>query len=423
MRVLRLAWRYAAYLWLAIAGSALSSALAGDWTEFRGPTGQGLAGAPLPTKWSATEHITWKKEIPGKGWSSPVILGGRIYLTTAVPSKDNSSNSLRVLCLEAKSGNVLWDNEVFQQNDPTTLKIHRKNSHASSTSITDGQLLFVHFGNSGTACMTLDGKVVWKNNELKFSHVHGNGGSPVLVDDLLVVNCDGGDHAFVAALERTNGHVRWKKDRPANDRQKFAFSTPLVIEVNGAKQIVSPGAGAVIAYRPADGETIWQVMYPGGYSVVPRPVFGHGLIYLSTGYDTASLLAIKPDGKGDVTASHVAWRLKTGAPRNASPILVGDEVYTVADNGIAQCIDAKTGKVHWKNRLAGEYSASPIVADGKIYFLNEKGHTTVVEAETTFKEVAKNSLGDPGESSLASPAVDGGALYLRTHPHLWRIDQ
>lgn len=418
MRMVRLVW-----LALSIGGVTVGSALAGDWTEFRGPTGQGLAGSPLPTKWTATEHVTWKQEIPGKGWSSPVILGGRIYLTTAVPSKDNSSNSLRVLCLETKSGKTIWEKEVFEQTDPATLKIHRKNSHASSTPITDGQVLFVHFGNSGTACLSLDGKVVWKNSELKFSHVHGNGGSPVLVDDLLVVNCDGGDLAFVAALDRGNGHVRWKRDRPPNDRQKFAFSTPLVIEVNGAKQIVSPGAGGVIAYRPADGEPVWQVMYPGGYSVVPRPVFGHGMVYLSSGYDTPVLLAIKTDGTGDVTNSHVLWKLKTGAPRNASPLLVGNEIYTVSDNGIAQCTDAKTGKVHWKNRLTGAYSASPIVAGGKVYFLDEQGHTTVVEAATTYKEVARNSLGEPGETSLASPAVDGGALYLRTHPHLWRIDQ
>jgi outer membrane protein assembly factor BamB len=408
------------WLMFAIVVFGYGFAAAAEWTEFRGPTGQGLVDSALATQWSKTEHITWKQQIPGKGWSSPVILRGRIYLTTAVPTKDNTSNSLRTLCLDSKTGNTIWDLEIFQQTDPATLKIHSKNSHASSTPITDGQVLFVHFGNSGTACLSLEGKVLWKNNELKFKHVHGNGGSPVLVDDVLVVNCDGGDLAFVAALDRANGHLRWKRDRPANSRQRFAFSTPLVIESKGAKQIVSPGAGAVVAYRPADGEPIWQVMYPGGYSVVPRPVAGHGMVFLSTGYDTPVLLAIKTDGTGDVTESHVAWKQKTAAPRNASPLLIGSELYTVSDNGIAQCMDARKGTTYWKNRLGGDYSASPIAAGGKVYFLDELGNTTVVEASTTFAEVSRNLLGEP---SLASPAVDGSSLYLRTQPHLWRIDR
>lgn len=393
--------------------------LSADWTEFRGPTGQGLSSAKnLPLTWSDTENVAWKQELPGKGWSSPIILKGRIYLTSAVPQKDdpNSSHSLRTFCLDVKSGKVLWDVEVFEQQ--AGVGIHGKNSHASPTPITDGKQLFVHFGTHGTACLDLDGNILWTNRELKYAPVHGNGGSPVLVNDLLVLGCDGADVQFIVALDQKTGKIRWKTPRDLNPDRGFTFSTPLVIEVAGKKQIVSQASGGVFAYDPADGGVIWSVLYGSGYSVVPRPVFGHGLVFVCTGYNTPQLLAIRPDGAGDVTETHVVWQSKKAVPHNPSPLLVGEELYMVSDGGVATCLDAKTGTEHWQQRLGGAYSASPIFADGRVYFQSEAGEGIVVEAGKTFKELARNPL---KARTLASYAAADGFLLIRTETHLARM--
>lgn len=386
----------------------------GDWTEFRGPTGQGTVDVSgLPLEWGPQKNVAWKVEVPGRGWSSPVVVGKRILLTTAVPKGEGQT--LRVLCLNADSGIPEWDVPIFEQ---ASGGCHSKNSHASATPITDGKHVFVHFGTHGTACLDLEGHVVWKSNEVQYSPVHGNGGSPVLAAGNLVFSCDGGDTAFVAALNQTTGDVVWKTPRPENSGKKFAFSTPLVITVNGQKQVVSAGASTVAAYEPTSGAEIWRVRYPGGYSVVPRPVFGQGLVFLSTGYDQPSMLAVRPDGKGDVTGTHVAWKYGRSAPRNASPILVGSELYFVSDNGVLTCVDAKSGKEHWQRRIGGDHSASPLYSDGRLYFLNEEGEGIVVQAGKTFKELARNAL---DEQSLASYAVVEQSLLIRTESHLYRV--
>lgn len=395
--------------------STAASAL--DWTEFRGPTGQGISTAKgLPLEWSSTKNVVWKQPLEGKGWSSPVLLGERLFLTSAVPQADESQ-SLHALCLDPATGKVRWDQELFTH---PKAKIHTKNSHASPTPITDGKFVFVHFGTYGTACLDLDGKVIWKNSEIKYSPVHGNGGSPVLIDGKLVFSCDGGDNAFVIALDQSTGKLLWKTERPANSANKFAFSTPLIIEVNGEKQIVSAGAGHVAAYKPTDGTEIWHFAYPGGYSVVPRPVFAHGLIYVSSGYNTATLYAVKPDGSGDVTTSHLAWKYDRAVPKNASPIVVGDEIYIVSDNGVASCLDAKSGKEIWQKRVGGDYSASPVFAEDRLYFLSEAGETVILAPGKEFKEIGRNKV---EERTLASFGVTDGALFIRTEKHLLRIEQ
>ncbi len=396
------------------------SALRGEeWSEFRGPTGQGHAAARnLPLHWSSTDHVAWSKAIPGKGWSSPVLCQGKLYLTTAVPGA-GSEQSLRAVCLDAGTGEILWNVQVFQQADgQSSPRIHSKNSHASASPITDGKRLFVHFGAQGTACLDFDGKIVWKTRELKYAPVHGNGGSPVLVDDLLVVSCDGGDLQFLAALEQATGKIRWKTPRPGDAPKKFAFSTPLVIEVGGKKQIVSSGANSVGGFDPGDGHEIWRVRYDG-YSTVPRPVFGLGLLFIGTGYDSPSLIAVRPDGLGDVTDTHVVWTIKKGAPLNPSPLLIGQELYLIDDGGVATCLDAQTGKTHWQKRIGGTFSASPLFADGKIYLQSEDGEGIVLKPGLEFEELARNPL---GERSLASYAVADGALFIRTEKHLTRFE-
>src|SRR6185437_5702085 len=234
-------------------------------------------------------------------------------------------------------------------------RIHGKNSHASPTPLVRGERLFVHFGHQGTACLDLEGKVLWKNTSLHYAPVHGNGGSPILVDDSLVFSCDGGDKRFIVALNVVNGEVRWKTDRTIEASRKFSFSTPLLIVVDGKKQIISPGSNVVCAFDPATGHEIWRVRYDG-YSVIPRPVYGQGLLFICTGYNTPSLLAIRPDGKGDVTDTHVVWKTRKAVPHTPSPLLVGEELYFVSDSGQASCLDARTGQVHWQERLGGNYS-------------------------------------------------------------------
>jgi outer membrane protein assembly factor BamB len=212
--------------------------------------------------------------------------------------------------------------------------------------------------------------------------------------------------------------VLWKTDRDTPARKKFSFGTPLLIEVNGRKLVVSPASDVVAAYDPVDGGEVWRVRYDG-YSVIPRPVYGHGLVFLSTSFDSPVLLAIRPDGTGDVTDTHVAWRLRKGAPKTPSPLLVGDEIYTLSDDGVLSCLDARTGRVHYQQRLGSTYSASPLFAGGNIYVQSEDGTGTVVKAGRQFEELARNAL---DERSLASYAAADGALFIRTARHLYRIE-
>jgi outer membrane protein assembly factor BamB len=392
-----------------------------DWPEFRGPTGQGLVReGSLPTRWGPSKNVGWKQAIPGAGWSSPVVSDGRVYLTTSVPVENSPTGdqSLRALCLDAKTGRILWDREALREDGATAPRIHSKNSHASPTPLVNGGRLYVHFGHQGTACLDLTGKVLWRNTSLGYAPVHGNGGSPILVGDSLVFSADGADKQFLAALDRNTGKLLWKTDRKNEAERKFSFSTPLLITVKGQQQIISPASNMVGAYDPRTGREIWRVRYDG-YSVIPRPVYGHGLVFICTGYNSPSLLAIRPDGQGDVTRTHVAWTVRRYVPHAPSPLLVGDELYMVSDRGFASCLDAKTGRVYWQERLEGSYSASPVFAGGKIYFQNEEGVGTVVKAGRQFEGVAKNSL---EERTLASYAAVDGALFLRTAKHLYRME-
>jgi outer membrane protein assembly factor BamB len=395
-----------------------------DWTEFRGPSANGHStAAGLPVKWGTDQNVVWKRAVDGLAWSSPVVLGDRIYLTTSVADGDalGPEQSLRTVCLDAESGAVQWDVEVFQQSKSGTSKdkVHKKNSHASATPITNGKHLFVHFGVHGTACLTLGGETVWANREFTFAPVHGNGGSPVLIDGLVVFSCDGGDVDFIVALDQATGKVRWKTDRPATQlKKKFAFSTPLIITVNGQQQIVSQGAGAVYGYSPADGSMVWKVDYADGYSVVPRPVFSHALLYVSSGFNQAKIFAIDPTGKGDITKSHVRWIMTKGAPHTPSPLVVGDELYIVSDRGILTCLDAVSGEEHYQQRLGGNYSSSPLFADGRIYVQAEGGEGIVFRPGKEFEELGRNEL---EARTFASYSVYGSSLLIRSEKHLYRI--
>jgi outer membrane protein assembly factor BamB len=330
---------------------------------------------------------------------------------------DESDQKLLALCVDAGTGAIVWTREVFHQSTEKIGRIHSKNSHASATPLTDGRRLYVHFGAAGTAALTLDGAIVWATQEIRYPPVHGNGGSPVLVDGKLIFNCDGGADPFVVALSAANGKEVWRTPRSVDFYKRFAFSTPLVIDVGGRTQVVSPGAGSVAAYDPARGTELWRVRYEG-YSVVPRPVYGHGMVYLSTGYDAPTLMAIRPDGQGDVTETHVVWTSNKGAPHNPSLLLAGTHLFAISDRGVASCYDALTGRVVWSERIGGDFSASPVLAEERIYLQSEDGTGTVLSAAPRFEHLATNPL---EERSLASYAVMDGALFIRTEQHLFRI--
>lgn len=391
---------------------------AGDWPQFRGPSGQGHAEVKtLPLQWSESDNIAWKVETPGEGWSSPVLVGGRLYLTGAAQGQDGGL-SLLAFCMDAANGKVLWRTPVFEPEARSAPRIHDKNSHASPTPIVEGDRMYVHFGHLGTACLDLAGKVIWRNDTLRYQPVHGGGGSPIIIGGLLFFSCDGARDPFVVALDKRTGRPRWRTPRTEDGKKQFSFSTALAIEPGGKTQIISPGSDAVVAYDPADGGEIWKVRYPDGYSVVPRPVYGHGLVFLSSGFDRPVLYAIDPTGEGDVTKTHVKWTLARGAPHTPSPLLVGDELYVVSDGGVASCLDARSGEQHWQHRLPGRYSASPVYAAGRVYVQNETGVGVVFKAAKEYEELARSSVDG---RTLASYAVDEGVIYLRSQTHLYCI--
>ena len=397
-----------------LVGSCATVLLAQDWPQFRGPDGQGHSSErDVPIRWSETQNIAWKVPVPGRGWSSPVVVDGRVWLTTAIASGRESS--LRLMSFDASSGRTTLDVEVLRLRNSALL--NQKNSHASPTPIVEGDRVYVHFGAEGTAAVSTTGEVIWKVR-LQYESQHGNGGSPVLAGDLLILNCDGFDEAFVVALDKRTGKTRWRTFRPEPWSQ--AYSTPLVIRVADRDLVISVGAFHAMAYDPQNGKEAWRVDYPEGFSNVPRPVYGAGLVFITTGFQQPSILAVRPDGKGNVTRSHVAWTLSRGAPLTPSPLLVGDDLYIVTDTGIASNVDARTGAVRWQHRLSGPVSASPVSVDGRIYFLDEEGKTTVVMPGPTFEAVAVNALDG---ATLASIAVASQSFFIRTATHLYRISE
>lgn len=399
-------------------GSKITSAQE-NWPEFRGPTQQGHADAKnLPIEFNDHKNVTWRTPIAGRGHSSPIIWGNQLWVTTAL----EEGRSLHAICLDKESGEVIHDVEVFTNDDP--IHVNMKNSHASPTGVIEQGRIYVHFGTYGTACLdTATGERLWVNRDLKLNHQEGPGSSPILFDNLLIVNCDGYDIRYVVALDKLTGKIVWKKDRPGGlnpegDINK-SFCTPTIIPWQGEPLMIDPGAQNVVAYDPRDGREIWSSTYVG-FSVVPRPVANKDTVFITTGYMKPQLLAIRLGGTGNVTKSHLLWKEEARVPANPSLLLVGDELYMVSDKGVASCLDQQTGKTLWTKRLSGDFWASPFDADGKIYFCSEQGKVTVLKAGKDSEILATNEF---PEEIFATPAVSGEALYLRTVEAIYRIEQ
>lgn len=432
------------FLAFALACLGTVAARAGDdWPQFRGPTQQGVSDSTgLPVRWSETEHVKWKTPIPGEGWSSPVILGDQIWLTTAtdlpagptasatdgeaVPAAAKSSalsgKSLRAICVDRDTGKVVHDLEVFAVAHPAPKNSF--NSYASPTPVLEAGRVYVSFGTYGQACLDAKtGRPIWKNTELKLDHKEGPGSSPVLYKDLFLLHCDGTDVQYAVALDKNTGKVVWRTDRKTDFGNKppdirKAYCVPLIVNVNGQDQMISVAAFRAFSYDPATGKELWALDTPG-YSVVPRPVFGDGLVFVCTGYNTAQLWAIDPTGSGDVGQTHVRWKATKGIPLKPSMLFADGRLYLISDKGIAQCLSAKTGKEIWRHRVDGDFTASPVLADGRLYFFSEQGKTYVLKAGDEFDQVGEGELDG---RFMASPAVVGHALYLRTDKALYRIE-
>lgn len=417
--------------------TSLNAAGPTDWPEFRGPFKNGHTTAPgdstpvgLATEWSETKNVTWRTDLPNRGWSSPVILDGQIWLTAAT----QGGNDFFVFCIDVKTGAILYTEKLFHVDEPNPLG-NNVNCYASPTVVLEAGRAYVHFGRYGTVCIdTRTFKTLWTRTDLECWHYRGPGSSPITFENLLILSFDGVDVQYTIALDKVTGKNVWRTDRttvwtdfdtnglPKRDGDaRKAFSTPLVVDVKGKPLMISLGASTAFGYDPKTGREIWKQTHVGHTSST-RPVFGNGLAFITTGYGTNGVQALRVDGEGDVTESHTVWSFmeKSKAPMAPSPILVGDLLYLVNDRGALTCLDSKTGGEVWSERVGGSYYASPIHANGLIYIFSVQGKALVVKAGRKFDLVATNTL---DEGCMASPAVIGDAMIVRTKEALYRIEE
>lgn len=406
----------------------------GDWPEFRGPWGNGVASIPgsnkftgIPLHWSETENVRWKTSIPHQGWSTPVVMNNQVWLTTATLE----GHDFFVICVDAKSGVIHLNKKLFHADNPEPLG-NPLNGYASPSPVIEAGRVYVHFGSYGTACLdTKTFDVLWKRDDLPCRHFRGPGSSLILYEDLLILTMDGVDVQYLVALDKKTGRTVWKTDRSAewNDLDtdgkprgegdlRKAYSTPLIIDVNRNKQMISVGAKAVYGYDPADGRELWKI-HTKGFSGASRPVYGNGIAYMISGFGKTELIAIRVDGSGDVTDTKIVWKTGKNVPRTPSPLLINDLLFAVNDTGTVMCLEALTGKEVWSHRIPGDYAASLLYTDGRIYSFNRDGKTTVFRAARKYEILAANTL-DSG--FMASAAVSGKVLFLRTKTHLYRIE-
>ena len=414
--------------------------LCASWPQWRGPTGQGHAEGKLPLSWSETENVAWKTPTPGRGWSSPVVHGKQVWLTTAfetegeaiqAPKADAESNitpglakvDLHALCLDIETGKIVHDVPIFSINEPQL--VHQRNSYASPAPVIEEGAVYLHFGTYGTAAIaTTTGEVLWRNTELVINHENGPGSCPILWTNHLIFHMDGSDKQYIVALDKSTGAVAWRTDRSGtlneNPQLKKAYGTPLMATLGDQEQLISNAADWLYAYDPASGKELWKMPYERlGFSNVARPVIGHGMIYLATGFSKSEMFAIRADGKG---AAQVEWTFKRNVPTGPSPILVGDELYFVSDQGgLVTCLDAKSGDLVWRDRIEGaNFWASPMHGDGKLYFFAEEGITTVIKPGKALVKLSENQLDG---AVMGSPAAADNALFIRTDKALYRISQ
>lgn len=402
-----------------------------NWNQFRGPRGDGTSVAKgLPVKFAeGSPQIVWKTPVPGRAWSSPVIWGQQIWMTNA-PEIQNTTKEkpkldkpleLSAVCLDLAGGKIIHNIKLFEVDTPQFT--HATNSYGSPTPFVEEGRVYIHFGAYGTACLdTTTGKKIWERTDFECDHFRGPGSSPVVYGDLLYLTFDGYDQQYIVALNKFTGKTIWKKDRgidfgTTDGDAKKAYSTPMLIEAGGRKLLVSPFAAATIAYDPLSGDPIWTVRH-GGMNAAGRPLYGNGLLFINSADGPNPLIAVPATGEGDIT-KNIVWRTTKAVPKRASQLLIGDLLFMMNDGGVASCLDAPTGKEIWTTRMMGDWWASPLYADGLIYCFSQQGQIPVFKASREFELVADNKL---DEGFIASPAVAGKALILRSKGHVYRIE-
>ncbi len=429
---------------LLLAAFPCGQAIAEDWWQFRGPKSGHVEQSKIPVQWGGDAGgPLWSAMIPGRGWSSPIVVGNRVWITSAEELAIESSRAAEKLAglefgakdivvdaavtlfaieLDTASGEILRRIDLFDCKEPQP--IHSMNSYATPTPTTDGELLICHFGAEGTACIELaSGKILWKA-KLFVDELTGGGASPVLWDDYLFLACDGADQQYLAALDKRTGETKWKVSRPPieviDDSHRRAFSTPIVVETEGRRQLISLAAQWLVSYNPVDGSEWWRAKVGTGYSLVPTPVFDRDRVFVCTGFTSPELVAVKTTGSGDVTDSAILWRYSRQVPDVSSPIVVGDQIYFGSALGIITCLDSETGALNWQHRVGGKFAASPIYSNDRIYMTTSGGVTTVFKPGREFVELATNEIF--GET-YASFGVYQESLLLRSHPFLYRIGE
>lgn len=412
-----------------IAIGSITPTRAGHWPEYRGPTCDGHAqNTSVPLTWSESTHVRWKTRIHDKGWSTPVIWNDQIWLTTA----RHDGRKMYVLCIDRNSGKIVWDKKLFDVPHPRPLG-NELNSYASPSPVIEAGRVYVHFGSYGTACLNTETcKVLWQRRDLPCNHFRGPGSSPILCDGRLIFHMDGSDHQYIVALDKRTGRTVWKTHRstdygdlgldgkPAgNGDFRKAFNTPLVVRTPSRRLLISPAAKAFYAYVPLTGQEIWQVRHQG-HSTACRTLFDGQRVYLNTGSGHTEMVAVDPSGRGDVTDTHIAWRLGRFVPKRSSPVLVDGRIYLATTGGVACCVEAASGDIVWRKRIGRCFTASILYATDRIHFFDEDGLGVVVQPGPEYRELARNRL-DAG--LMASPIAVGPALYLRTVTHLYRIER
>lgn len=388
-----------------------TSALAGEWPAWRGPRGDGVSEETnVPVRWSGSENVAWKTAIPGWGHSSPIIWGDRVFVTTYV----EQGGRRVLLCLDRLTGKLLWEKTVL------TAKPEKKNnlnSYASGTPATDGKRVWVTFLQAPdivVVCHDMDGNELWRKSPGTFASVHGFCSSPVPYKDTIILNCDQDAVAYIVAFDKATGTERWRTDRPNRMR---SYCTPTIFQAAGKTQMVLSGSICVASYDPDTGKPHWLINGPTE-QFVASVVFTDDIFFVTGGFPELHLIAIRPDGAGNVTDTHIAWRDTVGVSYVPSPIAHGNHFFVVSDRGLASCFEAKTGKRMWQQKLGRHHSASAVAAGGNVYFLDDDGKMFVLKAGPKFELIARNEL---GEECYASPAISHGRIFIRTLGNLYCI--